>query len=130
VTLEESVLAHVHHEVSKLSEQNSVPEAQLRMVARKNGAEVVGEIGEVRYAGLCPMREHEGAHIILAGQKGPVTVFLMPQERIASAREVADERFSGRIVPVPNGSMAIVGEQGESLTEIEQRLRGALRFTS
>jgi hypothetical protein len=129
-TLEESVLAHIHHELNKLSEQHDIPESRLRMVAQKNGAEIVGEIGPVRYAGLCPMREHEGAHIILAGEKGPVTVFLMPHERVASARDVADERFTGRIVPVPNGSMAIVGEQGESIPAIEQRLRGALRFTS
>jgi hypothetical protein len=130
VTLEESVLAHIHTEIKELAQRGPVSESQLRMVMHKNGAELVGEIGKVNFVKLCPMRKREGGHIILAGQMGPVTVFLMPEERISAPVEVADERFAGRIVPVANGSMAIVGERGEPVAEIEHRLRGALRFTS
>lgn len=129
-SLEASVLAHVHREIEKLEASRTVSLDDLRRVTSRTGADLVGELGEVRFADLCPMRKGTGAHLVLAGQRGPVTVFLMPGEAVRERIALADERFVGRIVPTSNGSMAIVAESGEPLGSVERRLRSALRFRS
>jgi hypothetical protein len=67
---------------------------------------------EVRYAGVCDIRRRPGAHLVLAGERGPVTVLLMPDERV-SQRTAARRRPEGVILPVDGGSLAIVGSRGE-----------------
>lgn len=128
--LEASVIAHINHEINLLSQDGQVPDFMVKAVTQPSGVNVVGDLGTVRHASVCQMRRYPGSHLVLAGTQGPVTVLIMPQERVSEPMTITDDRFAGRIVPTVNGSMAIVGEQGEALDEIETRLRSSLVFAS
>jgi hypothetical protein len=43
---------------------------------------------------------------------------------------VRDERFDGYIVPMENGSLAVVGEHGEAIDELMHRITSAMRSVS
>jgi hypothetical protein len=55
-------------------------------------------------------------------------VFFMPGEMTAEVVEVESERFSGRILPTAWGSIAVVGETGEALEGLGERLVTAVRW--
>jgi hypothetical protein len=52
----------------------------------------------------------------------------MPGETVRISITVRNERFDGIIVPSVNGSIAVVGETGESLNVVVERVRTSVRF--
>ncbi len=125
-SLDKTVIAHIENEIDHLGDTGRVPQTRVVRLLGNVGVEVRRSFGVVRFASLCPIRKHRGGHLIIAGEKGPVTILLMPGEAIAERRTVESGGFRGIIVPMGHGSMAIVGEAGEPLEQIEQRLRAGL----
>lgn len=128
--LERAVFAHIDEERSHLGDRRDMSHEQVNRLLEPLGIVVEAGVGRVHYAGTCRIRKHLGAHLVLEGAKGPVTVLLLPAEPVAGSLEIGDADFRGIVVPAGQGSMAIVGERGEPLESIEQRLRRAVRFAS
>jgi len=126
VPLEEIVVKHVLEERELLAATGTVSPAQVASVLRASGLASRAEIGKVRYAGVCPIGRHAGGHLVLSGDHGPITVLLLPREPVAASRHFGRDGFRGVIVPAGHGSMAILGEPGEELAPVEQRLLRAL----
>lgn len=120
------VLEHVYREIHHLSDQDDVsPEALTRLLARF-GTELHGDLGMVSFANACPMRENEGAHIVVQGERGPITVLIMPGEQVDDRLVFGDARFRGVVLPMASGAAAIVAEHDEPLSGFEQRLSNAV----
>ena len=128
LSLEAEVLAHIHAEPEALTARGPAAADKLAAVLRALGAKLDGAAGEVRYAGVCDIRRRPGAHLVLAGEHGPVTILLLPEERVPRRVTVHDTGLEGVVLPANGGSVAIVGNRGESLDAIEQRLRVQFRI--
>ena len=128
--LERAVLGHIDAERPHLADRRDLSPEQVNHVLAPLAIAVEAGLGQVHYAGTCRIRRHLGAHLVLPGEKGPVTVLFMPDERVAGRLPVRGARFQGIIVPAGRGSMAIVGEPGEPLEGIESRLRLTVRFAT
>lgn len=128
VTLAQSVLNHIEDEASHLRAARPVSSARVKLVFARFGAQLAEDIGQVNFAAECLMRERDGVHLVMPGQMGPVTVFFMPGEMIDSVLPVQSARFNGRILPTSWGSIAVVGENGEVLDGLGERLAGAVRW--
>lgn len=127
-SLDQRVLAHINMERELLSTHERITRAKLVSVLKSAGAELVGDLGDVQHASLCPLSEHGGAHLVFEGRKGPLIVLLLPKEFVAAPTTIQIEEISGLVLPTGNGSMALVSEHGESLQEIAQRMRGAVTW--
>jgi len=125
--LEAEVLAHIQAEPEALAARGPADAGKLAAVLRVLGAQLDGVPGEVRYAGVCDIRRRPGAHLVLAGQHGPITVLLLPDERVPQRMMVGDASLEGVVLPVNGGSLAIVGNRGEPLDALERRLRVQFR---
>jgi hypothetical protein len=125
-TLASEVFAHVRAEPESLVAAGPVSGAQVDDVLHTLGARVAGEIGEIRYAGLCDIARRPGGHLVVAGTQGPVTLLLLPAEQVARAERWRDGAFEALLVPTGRGALAVVGLPGEPLAAIAERLR--LRF--
>ena len=128
--LDRVVVNHIDGERSHLADRRDLSPEQVNQVLAPLGISVEAGVGPVHYAGTCPIRKHLGAHLVLEGEKGPVTVLLMPGEPVTRRLTVHDGELHGIIVPAGDGSVAIVGQPGERLDGIERRLRLAVRFAS
>ncbi len=128
--LDQVVVAHIKTESAYLQEKREISDDQLTRLFRAFGGELRGNIGKANYADTCKIRNKRGAHLVLAGRKGPVTVLLMPNESVSGRVPVHSSIFDGVIIPVGVGSMAIVGARGESLDEVEMRLTSAVQWRS
>ena len=127
----EIVLKHIYDEPEHLYGNLHVKQAELNKVLAAIGINASNTLGLVNYAGGCAIRDKDkGAHIVLQGEKGPVTVLFMPNEAVAMRTRVQDERFNGVIVPADRGSYAIIGELGEPLEVIERRLSDVVSYVS
>ena len=128
ITLAQSVLHHIDDEAHHLREAGPVAAGRLNWVFERFGAELTGDIGPVNFAAECLMRKRNGVHLVLPGKMGAITVFFMPGEMANEVMEVTSERFDGRILPTAWGSIAVVGESGEALEGLGERLVTAVRW--
>lgn len=129
-SLDRAVIAHILQERSHLADQRDLTPDEVNQVLAPLGISVGAGVGRIRYAGTCRIRRHVGAHLVLQGEKGPVTVLLMPGEPVGRRLAVHGAKFRGIIVPAGDVSIAIVGQPGEALDGIERRLRLAVRIAS
>ena len=54
----------------------------------------------------------------------------MPEERVGEAIALHGENINGVILPVGNGSIAIIGEADERIEEIQERVTQSVTWTT
>ena len=128
ITLAQSVLNHIEDESHHLREARPVSDVRLNRVFERFGAQLADNLGTVNFAAECLMRDRTGVHLVMPGKMGPITVFFMPGEMAESPLPVSSTRFAGKIVPTSWGSIALVGENGESLDGLGERLAAAVHW--
>ena len=128
VALAQSVINHIDDESQHLREAQPVSDARLHRVFERFGAALTADIGPVNFAAECLMRNRTGVHLVIPGAMGPITIFFMPGEEVDSRTPVQSERFQGKIVPTSWGSIAVIGEAGESLEGLDERMAAAVAW--
>ena len=122
-SVDKLVLSHVWNETKHLQDRLNVKQARLQVIFKNLNMNIRDSLGTVNYAGNCDIRNKQnGAHIVLQGKYGPVTILIMPAETITRRQTISDQRFHGIIIPAPRGSFAIVGEQSEVLAPYVERV--------
>lgn len=128
-SLEAEIIAHLDHEPYALRvTDKAVSESRLERVVPANVARLDQTAGLVTYAQSCEINGHTVPHLVIQGERGPVTILLMPEEAISEARPLSGERIEGVLLPVGNGSIAIIGEIGENLDRIETSVRNSITW--
>lgn len=125
------VIAHIRHEPASLVvTASTVSREEFENVLRGGRATLAAPVGRVSYAKLCPFRGRMVAHFVVQGERGPVTVMLLPDEDVAAPTPIDEDGFMGTLVPVEGGgSVAIVGEPDEPMESIRDRLLQAVRWS-
>ena len=122
--LQTAVMEHIDDELAYLQVDYDVSPQAVRMFLKNIGADLRKDLSQrVRYAGNCSIRRNTGAHLVFTGTKGPITVLIMPKERLIEPIAVKSPYFDGVILPLARGSMAIIGEEGEPLQQTADVLR-------
>lgn len=123
------VLRHIEDEIAYLDENRNLSSDALSSLLALFGAHLAGGgLGQVRYAVRCRIRRFRGLHLVVAGERGPVTVLLMPGERLSGPEELDAPGLSGVLIPTGYGSMAVVGQPEESLTSVTARVQDAVAW--
>ena len=117
--LEQAMLAHVHEEISHLYEDRQVSTKQVGELLASLDTRAITGISNVRYAGTCPIGKTAGAHLVLEGQSGPVTVLYLPEESVRRTKVFSDSRFQGVLTPGQRGSIAVIGGKDTSMEELQ-----------
>ncbi len=120
--LETAVINHITDELPQLHEKHEVSNARLTNIMTAINTETTNNIGQLNSASKCQIRKNSGAHLILNGENGPVTVLVMPGEHIDKDLQITSSRFKGTIYPTPYGSIAVVGEKGEQISPIAEKM--------
>lgn len=129
ISLADAVYAHLDHEPGALLITNvAVSNDQLSKVMRRSSGTMDPEIGLVSYATSCMINGKLVPHLVLQGEKGPITLLLMPGEMIDGATILAGKGINGIILPMGDGSIAIIGEHDEPLTELEERIINSVEW--
>ena len=122
-SLSEQILAHLDHEPGALRVTNvSVSNEQFDRVVNPSVSSMDRNIGLISYAQSCIINGKSVPHLVMQGEKGPITLLLMPDEKVSAATKIDGESVNGVILPVGSGSIAIIGRSDEALDEIEQRV--------
>lgn len=122
-SLAAEVVAHMDHEPDAMR-VTSIPvaERQLASVVNTGGVDLDRNVGLISYAKSCVINGKEVPHLVLQGENGPITLLLMPEERVENATPLSGESINGVILPVGDGSIAIIGEREEDFAQIGKKV--------
>jgi len=126
--LEEIVREHIENEPQLLQLDHNLSASGVALILSGLGGRLSSDPGPIRYAGRCRIRRQQGVHLVVAGERGPITVLLMPGEHLAAHRRLDAVNLSGIIVPTDYGSMAVVGGRREPLEPVVEKMRQAVAW--
>ncbi|MEQ8315180.1 MAG: DUF3379 family protein [Gammaproteobacteria bacterium] len=68
------------------------------------------------YANPCiVIPDYASAHLMVEGNRGAINVFVIQNSPVSNEFQIRDERFDGLVVPMEQGNLVLVGEDGEDL---------------
>lgn len=109
--LADQIIAAMDHEPLSLRVTDvPVSDRQLSRIVPSNVANVSHDAGLITYAESCEINGKLVPHLVIQGERGPVTIILMPDEKVESDTPLEGGGFKGLLVPVGEGSIAIIGE--------------------
>ena len=124
------VLAHLDHEPWALKVTNAaVSEEQFARVVNPAVGTMNRDIGLVSYARTCIINGRTIPHLVIQGEKGPITLLLMPDEMVSSAVILSGESVNGVILPLGDGSIAIIGARDERIEDLKQRVVDSVEWS-
>ncbi len=128
-SLAEVALAHVRDEPMALQVEDNIQLSQLNNLLAPYNLKLKQAIGRVGFAMPCRIRQYTGAHLVMQGEYGKVTVLIMPGEYVMTRKALREQDLRGLLIPIDSGSIAIIGQAYEPLAAIEARLSQALIHT-
>ena len=84
----------------------------------------------ITYAQSCKINGKDVPHLVIQGQHGPITILLMPEEKIDEVMPIDGNNVKGVILPVGDGSIAIVGDREEQLESIQKNVVKSVTWTT
>lgn len=129
-SLADEIVAHMDHEPYSLRVTDvAVSEERLARVVPASMANLSPSAGLITYAQSCEINGNSVPHLVIQGERGPVTIILLPDEKIDAATPLEGDSVNGVLIPVGDGSIAIIGEESaESLERIEKSFRDAVSW--
>jgi len=128
-SLEEVALAHVRDEPMALQVEDDIQLSQLNKLLAPYNLKLQQAIGRVGFAMPCRFRQYTGAHLVMKGEYGKVTVLIMPGEYVLARKALHEQDLQGLLIPTDGGSIAIIGQAREPFAAIEARISQALIHT-
>ena len=130
-SLAEEVLAHMDHEPGALRVTDEpVSDGRLARAVPAKLAIFDRDASLITYAQSCKINGKDVPHLVIQGEHGPVTILLMPDETIAEATLIDGKNVKGVILPVGDGSIAIVGGREEQLESIQKNVVNSVTWTT
>ncbi len=130
-SLAEEIIAHLEHEPAALRvTDKAVSDKRLARVVPATIAATDRIDGLITYAQSCVVNGSKVPHLVIQGERGPVTILLMPDQPVDGAQSISGESIDGVIIPLGDGSIAIVGPKGEDLRRIENNLVDSVSWSA
>ena len=121
----DDVIGHVYREVARFdTKREDASLVQINSVFEEAGGQIrnVDRIKQmhIKFANGCNIAQNsKGAHIVLDGEKGSVSIMVVHNSPVTTTFNVNDSRFVGKIIPFGEGNLIIVGEKDEPLDKYE-----------
>ena len=130
-SLADEILAHMDHEPGALRVTDvAVPDERLARIVPASMAQFDRDETLITYAQPCIINGKAAPHLVFQGERGPVTIILMPDEAVAEATPIDGTSVKGVILPVGDGSIAIIGNRDEPLAPIQKNVVDSVTWTT
>ena len=134
IAMHDAMIAHLYHEESRYRDATPISWEEVEPVLTEAGIHMSMLDGStpliITFANLCRFGNSQRAvHLVTQGEHGPVSVLLVRSSPVGGEIPVHDQRFQGRIKPVSQGNMAVIGEKNEKLEQVENLLNRSVEWS-
>jgi len=130
--LSKQAIAHVRQEGGyALDAQENISLQQVNAKLATFGGEFSEDIGRVYYANFCDFENVRSLHMVLEGENGKVTVFVVPHSDTYLTEGSSSEKgYSSQAIDLKRASIIVVGEEGVNVNGIQERLNQKIHFSA
>jgi hypothetical protein len=130
--ISKQAIAHVYHEGDyALGASENLSLQQVNAKLATFGGELTEDIGRVYYANFCDFEDVRSLHMVVEGAQGRVTVFVIPHDDKHLVDGISrDTRFNSQAMDFQKASIIVVGEEGENMSEMKQKLIQKIQFSA
>ena len=125
ISLAREVIGHVAHEPGSMVNLLPIEPGALAGVLDPEGARL-RPVGNVTFAARCVYEGHVVPHLVVRMPQGPVTVLLLRHRSVGKTVRIAEQGYTGVVMPAPRGSIAIVGRNQKNLDDIARQVFNAV----
>ncbi len=126
--LGDELLQHIADEPNTLYNRQPVSASTVALVAQRLGYRFSNPQTNISYAGTCAVRGHLAVHLTVQTVQGSASVFLMPSETDQPVQHFSHHHLHGRIIPLAQGSAAILSTDPALLDQLAVSTVQQLRF--
>jgi hypothetical protein len=130
--LSKQAIAHVHYEGGyALDAQENISLQQVNAKLAKFGGEFSEDIGRVYYANFCDFENVRSLHMVVEGQNGKVSVFIVPHnDDYQSEGSSHDTKYTSQATDLKRASIIVVGEEGANISNMKEQLNTKIHFSA
>ena len=121
------VVEHVRHESGSWALQRRLSPEEVAAVLARAGVSFDSSMPVV-YASPCVLRGHVAPHLVVHTEQGPLTLMLLPGEKLARRQEFSEGGLEGVLLPAGEGSVAVLTQGGAVGPTTEAALLSAVRW--
>lgn len=129
--LARDVIAHAEHAEYEVSKSLPATTASINKLLAAYNGKLNGNIGEVMSANYCYLNEIKSLHLIIKGEKGLSSLFVMgdaDNQKIDS--RFSEKQYIGSSFILESAKIIIVGEDADEVEWLQQQARLALNFSA
>lgn len=123
-------LQHVQEEyyfTEKINEHANLSSVNAKLASY--GGLAKDDLGEVLYVNHCSFEGTPGLHMIIQGEQGRITVFVVPEDAgLKNSPDFYNQRLKGVTENLGKVSLVIVGEKDEPLEKIQLKLKENIQW--
>lgn len=127
-SLATAVVAHMAEEPNAWRSATSLPGAAVSQVLSRAGVRLKPGLQDVTYAHRCLFRGHQVPHLVVQTPGGPVTIMVLPDERVAGPSEFQEGGYRGVLVPSARGSIAVLARNATDVRDAARRALAAIEY--
>ncbi|GAL05587.1 hypothetical protein JCM19237_677 [Photobacterium aphoticum] len=122
-------LEHIYHEagfVDHIDEAVSLHQVNAKM--SPFGSQFEQLPGHVYYINHCGFGEQNALHMVLGTAQGKVTIFVVPNPQSSGPTTFSDDNMQGVVMPAHKADLIVVGDKGQDVTPVAERLKADLNW--
>ena len=130
--LSKQAIAHVHYEGGyALDAEENFSLQQVNAKLAQFGAEFSEDIGRVYYANFCDFENVRSLHMVVEGENGKVSVFIVPHDATYLVKGSSqDRRYNSQAVDLKRASIVVVQEAGTNNNKMKEQLKRKIQFSA
>ncbi|MEM5496033.1 DUF3379 domain-containing protein [Paraglaciecola mesophila] len=132
IDLSAQSLAHVYHEGPHALDANEdFTMQQVNAKLAQYGGHLNEDMGQIFYANHCVHKGVKSLHLVMQGENGKVTVFVVPHKEGYKAKDrVSDGYLTAEAVEMNNTSLVIVSENVHDVEQTKNKLTKGMTFSA
>lgn len=127
-TLAHDLVTHVEYESGSWASKQPVPPAVVTETLAKAGVALDMSSDKVMYARSCLFRGHVVPHLVVSTPQGPVTVLVLPDEKVKNWTSFHEDGMTGVITPATHGSIAVLAQGSENIDAVARQVEQSVRW--
>jgi hypothetical protein len=127
-TLARDIVTHVEYEPESWRSTRPASPAAVTETLAQAGVALDMRSSDVMYARSCLFRGHMVPHLVVSTARGPVTVLILPHEKVKQRVNFHEDGMTGVITPAPHGSIAVLAKGDDNVEAVAQQVQKSVRW--
>ena len=131
LSLSEHAIAHVIMEGDyALGANEDISLQQVNLKLARFGGEFTTQLGQVYYANFCDFNNVKSLHLVMQGDTGKVSVFIVPHQQAFKADNLSEGKWTSQSVDMHKASLVVVSDQAADIGKMKEKLAQSLIFSA